>query len=122
MANATFAKGNPYKFHVNNVVLIKTPDHENLGHNGGQGLWARWHVEKNGDNFKFKNVKTGKYMRIGPHGGVKWTVFKVHHQGDGKAKLESVEHKGKYVSIKKDGSINQGIGGPHCNLQFTRKD
>ena len=139
MANATFAKGNAYAFAMNNVVLIKTPHHknlnckpadsDNLGHQGGQGLWARWHVEKDGGNFKFKNVKTGKYLRIGPQGGVnaggnggKWTVFKAHKQGNGKAKLESVERAGEYVSIKPNGNIEKGTGGAHCLLEFTRKD
>ena len=139
MADATFAKGNKYMFAQNNVVLMATPHHKNLnckpqdqgnlGHQGGQGQWARWHVEKDGQVFKFKNVKTGKYLRItgqdeinceGAGGAL--TAFKVHKEGGGVAKLESVKFAGKYISIKPNGNINIGNGGPHCKLTFTRKD
>merc|ERR1712087_414107 len=61
-------------FAQNNTVLIATPHHknlnakpqdqENLNHQGMKGGWAQWLVEKDGGNFKFKNVKTGKYLRI----------------------------------------------------------
>merc|ERR1712087_508783 len=55
-------------------------------------------------------------------GGGKFTVFKAHKEGQGKAKLESVNFPGKYVSIKPSGAIEVGKGGGHCLLTFTRKD
>jgi hypothetical protein len=140
MANASFAKGNPYMFAKSNTVLIKTPHHkylraapndsDNVDHNGGQGQWARWQVEKDGQVFTFKNVKTGKYLRIKGDGKIDcatagagpWTKFTAHKEGGGKAKLESVAHKGKYISIKPNGNINVGVGGAHCLLTFTRQD
>ena len=140
MADATFAKGNPYLFGKSNVVLIKTPHHKNLnakpqdqencGHQGGQGQWARWEVEKDDQIYKFKNVKTGKYLRIVEQGktvncgggGGEFTKFKAHKEGAGKAKLESVKFDGVYISIKPNGNIEPGKGGAHCLLTFTRKD
>ena len=136
---ATFAKELAYMFVANNTVIIKTPHHkslnakpndqENLGHQGGKGHWAQWHVEKDGSNFKFKNAKTGKYLRITPQddvncggGGGKFTVFKHHKESKGVGKLESVQFPGKYVSIKPNGDINVGNGGAHTVLTFVRKD
>lgn len=136
---ATFAKENNFMFAQNNMVIIKTPHHknlrakpndqENLDHQGGKGKWARWQAEKDGGNFKFKNVSTGKYLRLTGQnaincGGVggPFTVFKVDKQGGGKAKLESVKFPGKYISVKPNGNIEIGIGGAHTILQFIRKD
>lgn len=134
----------PYHFAKKNEIVIKHShgqhlrvkpgDLDNLGPNGGQGGLAQWEAEPDGDKCRFKSIRTGKYLRIKPNanfkdedkvdvGGIggKWTVFKVHKEGPGKAKLESAEQPGKYLAVQGDKVIRVGSGGKWTELEFLRK-
>jgi len=95
---------------------------------GGKGEFARFIVELDGDKARFKSKKTGKYLRImkddeiNVEGGTgPLTLFKV--KGDGNLrKLESNKFDGKYISVKKNGDVNVGNGGPWTELKFFRDD
>lgn len=96
---------------------------------GARGEFARWIVEKEGDNtVRLKSKKSGKYLRIMKDGEINveggkgpLTLFKVHGN-DNVRKLESNQFKGKYVSVKKNGDVNVGNGGPWTELKFFRNE
>lgn len=128
-----------YMFAKNNVVVLKSVkggkclrvspgDTDNLDCNGGIGQFAQWHAELNGDEISFKSAKTGKYLRIGPKGGVNagaanngpFTKFKYHKLGGGKAKFESKKHGGKFPAFR-DNKVQQGNGGPFTEFEVFRQ-
>ena len=94
----------PYNFGGQRVILMRyendttyirnSPNSTDSDNKGGIGEWARWLATKHDNGFKFKNVKTGKYLRIvgndvnvGGDGGP-WTLFTAHGSGN-ERKLES---------------------------------
>jgi hypothetical protein len=121
----------------NKFLRVKPNGDDFADPNGGKGKFARWEVEliDGGSKCKIKSVHSGKYLRIEPgadHGkedkvdvkgtGGKWTVFKVHQQGQpGHVKLESNEQSGKYLAVQKDNVIRIGNGGPWTELRFFRE-
>ena len=47
-----------------NKFLRCNPNNMDLANSeGGKGIYAQWVIEGNGDQRKFKNVKSGKYLR-----------------------------------------------------------
>lgn len=127
-----------YMFKHNNVVVLKhvggknlrvTPgDLDNLDGSGGLGKFAQWNAELNGDEVSFKSVASGKYLRIGPKGGVNagasnngpFTKFKVHQAGAGKVKLESKKHGGQYPAFREN-KVQKGKGGPFTVFEVFRQ-
>eukprot|EP00178_Gracilaria_changii_P015744 TRINITY_DN4420_c0_g1_i1.p1 TRINITY_DN4420_c0_g1~~TRINITY_DN4420_c0_g1_i1.p1 ORF type:complete len:132 (+),score=13.09 TRINITY_DN4420_c0_g1_i1:25-420(+) len=125
----------PYMFKKNNHIVIKNAsgkflraDPNNKGDadaHGGKGNWAQWHVEKDGDHFRFKNHHTEKYLRIKANGDVDVSggagpASLFHAKGTGnERKLESHAMKGKYIAVR-NGKVVVGAGGPFCKLEFFR--
>jgi len=111
-------------------LRVDPKNHDGADSDGGKMDFARFIVEFVGNNqkIKLKSKKTGKYLRIRKDdgidiagGGGKFTVFKVHKQGQkGLVKLESEQFAGKYISVQKDKSIRIGAGGPWTELRFFR--
>jgi len=129
---------NHYVFGKVNTVVLKheagdflrvTPGNLNALDGGGKkGPFAQWQAEPqaNGNECKFKSLKSGKYLRIGPGGnlncggdGGPFTVFKVHKQGNGKVKLESKKHAGQYPAFR-DNKVQKGNGGKFTVFEIFR--
>mmetsp|Transcript_52102 Transcript_52102/g.46797 ORF Transcript_52102/g.46797 Transcript_52102/m.46797 type:complete len:138 (+) Transcript_52102:135-548(+) len=132
----------PYLFMKTNTVIIehgqgkhlraKPGALETVDPDGGKGGFAQWEADPSdgGKKVRLKSKKSGKYLRIDASGknidigggGGKWTVFKVHKDGDGKVKLESNEHGGKYLAVGKNNVVRTGGGGPFCKLKIFREN
>jgi len=128
---------NHYMFAKENTVVLKhfggqfvRVDGEAINGKGGKGEFAQFiaQPQANGTEVMFKSKKTGKYLRIGPQGnlnaggnGGKFCVFKVHKQGDGKVKLESKAHAGKYPAFR-GGEMKIGDGGKFTPFEIFRQN
>jgi len=130
----------PYLFKRNNTVVIKHSQGkhlrtkpgslEDVDPDGGKGQFAQWETTLNDDKsqVQFKNVKSGKYLRIKDDkvdvkgGGGPWTWFKVKELADkGEVKLESVKEDGKYIAIGQNNVVRTGGGGKWCKLEIFRE-
>ena len=129
-------------------LRVKPGDLDNADPDGGQGEFAQWEADPQdgGSKVRFKSLKSGKYLRImggdkvnvGGNGmkqiyiiyiyliiyisntGGKFTVFKVHKNGD-HVKLESNEFPGKYIAVGKNNVVRTGTGGPWCKMKIFRR-
>lgn len=99
-------------------------------HGGGQGAWAQWVPEPHdsGSKCRFKNVKTGKYLRILNNDNVDvgggqgpWTLFRIHRVDADKVKLESNEMPGKYIAVGAQNEVRIGNGGPWTVIRALRR-
>lgn len=127
----------PYHFvKQNETVVIKNVENKHLrvspnnlteiDGNGGKGQFAQWIIEGTGDVRKFKNVKSGKYLRLFNNNkidvngsGGPWTTFKLHGQGYSR-KLESTKIPGKYIAFR-NGKVVDGAGGKFCIFEFYKR-
>jgi hypothetical protein len=129
----------PYLFMKNNTIIMRhvnstthinaTPNGDTAHAAGGKGIWAQWETTLENGLVRFKNVSTGKYLRIKDGGKVvdvgggtgPFTLFKFHKESNGVGRLESNKFSGKFIAVKEKEALVGG-GGPLCNLQFFRKD
>lgn len=132
-----------YVFLQNNLCILRhrkgaflriSPNDKTVpDEHGGAGAFAQWNVELDGNEngkqvIKLKSAKSGGYLRIYDNGnkmdvaggGGKWTRFIVHRTGPNRAKLESVECKGKFPAVQPKGP-SIGTGGPWTEFYFFRK-
>ena len=106
-------------------LRIHPKNHGQVDPDGGKGEFAQWHTEKANGNWKFKNHKSGKYLRIKDDKtvdvqgtGGPWTIFKAHGSGNDR-KLESVKVPGVYIAVR-NGQVTTGNGGPFTLFNFHR--
>jgi hypothetical protein len=126
----------PYHFKEKTHVVIEHPLGEHLrvadehstklDGSGQKGKLAQWEADPEHGHIRFKNVQTGKYLRI--HDGKidvdgeggPFTQFKVHVVYEpNQVKLESVKHAGSYIAVDKNG-VRVGQGGPWCEMIIYR--
>jgi len=126
----------PYHFKEKTHVVIEHPlgeflrvadEHSTkIDPNGQKGKLAQWEADPEHDYVRFKNVTTGKYLRIFEGNvdvdgeGGPFTHFKVHTVFEpNHVKLESVKHHDSYIAVDKNG-VRTGNGGPWCELVVYR--
>jgi hypothetical protein len=106
-------------------LRVKDKDSEELDGEGQKGDLAHWEAEpEKGHLIRFKNTKSGKYLRImdGKHlnaGGIggPFTEFKIHFVNEpNHVKFESVKFPGKYMAVDKHGPrVGEGHS-PWCDF------
>jgi len=126
----------PYSFKEKTTVVIEHPLGEHLrvaddhstrpDPNGQKGKLAQWEADPDGDYIRFKNITTGKYLRIFDGkvdvdgSGGPFTRFKVHVvYAPNQVKLESEKFSGSYIAVDKNG-VRTGTGGPWCEMTIYR--
>jgi len=126
----------PYHFREKTHVVIEHPLGEHLrvanenstqiDPNGQKGKLAQWEADPEKEYIRFKNVATGKYLRIHDGNidvdgeGGPFTHFKIHVVYEpNHVKLESVKHHGSYIAVDKNG-VRVGNGGPFCDMAVYR--
>merc|ERR1712176_341926 len=95
------------------------------------GKFARWNVIIDGPQvIKLQNQHTKKFLRItqggavnvlGENGPLTRLRYKIWQSPNG-VKLESVRFPGKWVAVMPNGTVQLGMGGPHCKLLFYRSN
>jgi len=127
----------PYFFQETKHVVLEHPlgehlrvadDHSTTADPGGQkGKLAQWEAEPSDGTIRFKNVATGKYLRIHDGNvdvageGGPFCYFKVHVVYEpNHVKFESVKHNGSYIAVDKNG-VRVGTGGPWCEFTVYRE-
>eukprot|EP01084_Bolivina_argentea_P154819 269856_1 len=121
-----------YGFAHENTVLIDwglglradPSDTDKVNQWGQMGAYSRWIATPLSDGYvKFKNVKTGKYLRLSSSktsvnvrgaGTHDWCKFKYKKDGDF-VKLEFKKASGKYLEANKDG-VRVGNGGTRFKI------